>query len=86
MSRDDEFDECRGLWDERPVTEHSWRVPVREVMDNDFSLDIRNPASQEALVHRPPGELAEAILAKEQRIIQIMGIIRQRLETGPNGQ
>jgi hypothetical protein len=30
--RDAEFDECRALWDERPATEHSWRMPVAQVV------------------------------------------------------
>jgi len=78
--RDAEFDECRALWDERPVTEHSWLVPVEQVIENDYNLDIKNPSSQEALVHRPPEELAEAILVKEQRIAEIMTRIKQTLE------
>ena len=77
--RDAEFEECRGLWDERPVTEHSWLVPVEQVIENDHNLDIKNPASQEALVHRPPGELVAAILAKEQRIIEIMAELKEEL-------
>ena len=77
--RDAEFDECHALWDERPVTEHSWLVPVQQVIENNYNLDIKNPSSQEALVHRPPEELAEAILAKEQRIAESMARIKQTL-------
>ena len=74
--RDHEFDMCRELWDERPVTEHSWRVPVAEVMDNDYNLDLKNPASQEAMVHRPPEELVAGIVEKEQRILALMARIQ----------
>lgn len=77
--RDAEFDECRALWDERPETEHSWLVPVEQVVDNDYNLDIKNPSSQEALVHRPPGELAEAVLAKERRILALITEIQEAL-------
>jgi type I restriction enzyme M protein len=83
--RDAEFDECRALWDERPVTEHSWRVPVAQVIENEYNLDIKNPSSQGALVHRPPEELAESILAKEQRITEIIARIRIALESGYHG-
>ena len=58
------------------------RVPVEQVVENNYNLDIKNPSSQEALVHRPPGELAGAILAKEQRIVEIMAQIRTTLESG----
>jgi type I restriction enzyme M protein len=77
--RDTEFDECRALWDERPVTEHSWLVPVEQVIENDYNLDIKNPSSQEALVHRPPEELADSIAVKERRIIEIMTALKATL-------
>jgi len=77
--RDGEFDECCALWDERPVTEHSWRMPVAQVIENEYDLDIKNPGGQEALVHRPPEELVEAILTKEQRIVEIVDGIGQVL-------
>jgi len=77
--RDAEFDACRALWDERPVTEHSWLVPVEQVIENDYNLDIKNPSSQEALVHRPPEELAETILEKERRILALMAQIQEAL-------
>jgi type I restriction enzyme M protein len=77
--RDAEFDACRALWYERPDTEHSWRVPVAQVVKNNYNLDIKNPSSQEALAHRPPEELVESILVKEQRIAEIMAQIKQTL-------
>jgi type I restriction enzyme M protein len=77
--RDDEFDECRALWDERPETELAWRVPVAQVAENNYNLDIKNPSSREVLAHRPPEELVDSILLKEQRIAEIMTRIKQAL-------
>ena len=54
-----------------------------QVADNDYNLDIKNPAAQDALAHRSPEELAESILAKEQRIAEIMGKIKVALEVKP---
>jgi len=82
--KDAGFDECRTLWGERPVTEHSWLVAVEQVIENDYNLDIKNPSSQEVLVYRPPKELIEAILSKEQRITEITARIKQVL--GEAGQ
>jgi len=82
--KDAEFDECRALWDERPVTEHSWRVPVEQVIENGYNLDIKNPSSQNALVHRPPEELVAAILEKEQRIAEVMAHIAKTLRVSKN--
>jgi len=77
--RDAEFDECRALWDERPVTEHSWRVPVEQVVKNDYNLDIKNPSSQEALVHCSPRELVESVVEKERKILALMTRIQETL-------
>jgi type I restriction enzyme M protein len=77
---DAEFDACRALWDERPVTEQSWRVPLAQVADNNYNLDIKNPSSQEGLVHHSPEELVESILAKEERIVGIITQIKHMLE------
>jgi type I restriction enzyme M protein len=43
------------------------------------NLDIKNPNSAEALEHLSPEKLAEDILAKERRIIEIMGEIKAEL-------
>jgi type I restriction enzyme M protein len=78
---DDDFAECRALWDERPVTERSWRVPADHVAANHYNLDIKNPANQDALAHRSPEELVADILDKERRIVEIVARIRESLET-----
>jgi len=79
--KDDEFDACRAVWDERPVTEHAWRVPLAQVADNHYNLDIKNPSSQATLAYRTPEELVESILFKEQRIAEIMTKIKRSLGT-----
>ena len=43
------------------------------------NLDIKNPNAAEALEHLPPEQLVEDILAKELRIIEIMGEIKKVL-------
>lgn len=80
--RDAEFEECRAMWDERPVTEHSWLVPVEQVIESDYNLDIKNPSSRQALVHRPPEELLQSIVDKETRILELMEVVRRSLGTG----
>jgi hypothetical protein len=46
------------------------------------NLDIKNPNAAEALEHLPPEQLVEDILAKERRIIEIMGEIKAVLAKG----
>lgn len=67
----------------RRENDHAWRVKAEDVLDYDDSdflksvnLDIKNPNSAEALEHLPPKKLAEDIIKKERRIVEIIGGIR----------
>jgi type I restriction enzyme M protein len=46
------------------------------------NLDIKNPRGAPDLEHLPPEQLVEDILAKEQRIAEIMGEIKTVLAKG----
>jgi type I restriction enzyme M protein len=47
------------------------------------NLDIKNPNSKRDFEHMRPEQLVEDILKKEQRIIEIMGEIKQVLAQEP---
>lgn len=47
-----------------------------------YSLDIKNPNSRQDYEHKPPREMVEEIIAKEQRIAEIMQEIKQVLAEG----
>jgi type I restriction enzyme M protein len=55
---------------------------VKQIIDNGCNLDIKNPTAKEGLEHLPPHELVEGIVAKERRILQIMGEIKTMLAEG----
>jgi type I restriction enzyme M protein len=46
------------------------------------NLDIKNPNAAEDLEHLPPEKLVEDIVAKEKRIIDIMGDIKTAVQKG----
>ena len=48
-----------------------------------MNLDLKNPNAAEALEHLPPEKLADDILQKERRIIEMMGEIKDVLARGP---
>ncbi|MCC6239706.1 MAG: SAM-dependent DNA methyltransferase [Phycisphaerales bacterium] len=84
----EEFTDCVKWFQmkRRKETDHAWRVPVDDVLKYDgagalvsCNLDLKNPNSAAALEHLPPAQLAEDILAKERRIIQIMEEIKAEL-------
>ena len=58
-------------------------MPAAELLARGCNLDVKNPNAAEDLEHQPPEKLAADILAKEQRIIEIMREIQQLLARGP---
>ena len=70
----------------RKENDYAWRVAAKDVLKYDkhgalvsCNLDLKNPNSAEALEHLPPEQLADDILAKERRIIEIMEEIKAEL-------
>lgn len=80
--QDAEFGPIKEWWNNRKENEHSWCVPVNQIVDTEYNLDIKNPNSRQDLEHLPPGHLVDNILRKEQRIGEIMVEIKQVLTRG----
>ena len=78
----EDFSDCLTWWNDREENERAWRVPVERVTENGYNLDIKNPSAAQDFEHLPPEQLVEDILAKEQRIVEIMEDIRQSLVVG----
>jgi len=84
----EEFADCVKWFQlkRRRETDQAWRVSVDDVLKYDeagvlmsCNLDLTNPSSAEAMEHLPPQQLAEEILAKERRIIEIIEEIKAEL-------
>lgn len=84
----DEFADCIKWFQlkRRRESDHAWRVLVDDVLKYDAAgtlvscnLDLKNPRSAAALEHLPPEQLADDILAKERRIIEIMEEVKAEL-------
>jgi len=72
----EEFANCLAWWKDRAEGERTWRVPAEQIAGNGYNLDIKNPNGKKDLEQLPPVELLESILAKEERIVQIMDEIK----------
>ncbi|MDQ3605799.1 MAG: type I restriction-modification system subunit M [Gemmatimonadota bacterium] len=75
----EEFAGCLAWWQDREENERAWRVPVRQIVESGYNLDIKNPSAAPDYEHMPPEQLVEDILEKELRIVEILGEIRQAL-------
>jgi type I restriction enzyme M protein len=86
----EEFSGCLSWWKAREENKRAWKVPAKDVLKHDengnllsVNLDIKNPASKQDFEHLPPEQLANDILKKEQRIMEIMVEIKQALQETP---
>ena len=80
--RFEEFSDCINWFHpiaERQENEHAWKVNVKDVLKCNtegkvvsVDLDVKNPHSVEALVHLSPAEIANSIIHKEQRILELI--------------
>jgi type I restriction enzyme M protein len=82
----EEFAPCQAWWSNRHENNRAWKVRVEDVIKHDgagnvlsINLDLKNPNGPQALEHLPPDQLAEEILKKELRIVEIMTEIRRSL-------
>lgn len=87
----EEFADCLVWWHERTENERAWKVPVSEVLKYDatgnllsVNLDIKNPNGQQDFEHLPPEQLVADIWSKEQRILEILGEIKDVLKQKPS--
>jgi type I restriction enzyme M protein len=75
----EEFGTLRTWWEQRLENEHAWRVPVERIIESGYNLDIVNPRTAAGLQHMPPGQLVQSIIAKEQRILDLIAEIGEEL-------
>jgi type I restriction enzyme M protein len=75
----EEFSDCLAWWGDRHENARAWKVTATEILANGCNLDRKNPNAGEDTTHRPPAELVASILAKEQRITEIMERIHCQL-------
>ncbi len=90
-----EADTCRRFvvprlqtagWDSEPcqLNEQVTFSPMiaAQILSKSCNLDIKNPSAKDDLEHLPPEKLVEDILAKERRIVEIMGEVKAILAGG----
>ena len=75
----EEFKTCLEWWKKRKGNDQAWKVPATELMASNCNLDRKNPHAKEDIAHLPPEQIVESILAKERRIVEIMGEIKTLL-------
>lgn len=82
--QDEHMEDAWTKWQNRALSENSWIMPVRELVERGYDLTAKNPNRKEDYEHRSPEELAVSILDKEREIAAIVEEVQGLLE-GNNG-
>lgn len=61
-------------------SENSWSVPIETLRERGYDLSAKNPNHVDDYEHRPALELVQAIKAKEERIMELLGELEEILE------
>lgn len=67
-------------WQKRAQGENSWTLPIGEIVERGYDLSAKNPNRKDDYEHRPALELVQAIRAKEERILELLGELEAILE------
>ncbi|HSV67184.1 MAG TPA: class I SAM-dependent DNA methyltransferase [Mycobacteriales bacterium] len=82
--RDDDLADLETWWggperDGRLEGEHSWRVPVADLISKSYNLDLKNPHVGDGLAHRPPADLVADLIIGETEILTLLEEISREL-------
>jgi type I restriction enzyme M protein len=72
--RIEEFEPEKKWWKKRKTNEFAWKVPLKEIVDNGYNLDIKNPHNADT----GPGD-PDIILADYQKLLCQIAETRNRL-------
>jgi type I restriction enzyme M protein len=75
----EEFSDCMKWWYKRKENNQAWKVSSKELLDANCNLDHKNPRANVDFEHLPPDQLADDILKKEFRIVELMQEIKAAL-------
>jgi len=56
-------------------------VPIADVEEKGWNLDLRNPHGPEDLAHRPPGELLDELVQIEHEILAVLEDLQGQLRS-----
>jgi type I restriction enzyme M protein len=74
-----EFDAEKAWWEKRKETEQAWKVSIKEIVERNYNLDIKNPnAPTES--HEDPDELLAAYAEAMKQVADIQNKLKASLE------
>jgi type I restriction enzyme M protein len=81
----EEFDGEKAWWTKRQESEQSWKVPVSEIVKNNYNLDIKNPNAP-IEVHDDPEELLALHKKTVESMKELQHLLKSSLEHALGGK
>ncbi|MFZ2241252.1 MAG: N-6 DNA methylase [Gordonia amarae] len=80
----EEFSDCANWWGgreraDRVENEHAWKVPVAEIIEGGYNLDLKNPHRGDDLAHRPTGELVAELIDTERELLELLEELQREM-------
>jgi type I restriction enzyme M protein len=69
---DEDLIDCYNKWTTKAISNNSWIVDVKEIIEKKYDMTTKNPNRKDALEHNPPEQLVGSILEKEREIQAIL--------------
>ncbi len=74
-----EFNPLKEWWSERQENEQAWKVDIKDIKDNGFNLDIKNPHKEEEEEIHSASELLEMLHSSFSRSDELLNILKKEL-------
>ncbi|MFI0418654.1 class I SAM-dependent DNA methyltransferase [Spongiactinospora sp. 9N601] len=83
--RYEEFESSAAWWGgpdrvDRIENDHTWRVPIADLLASGFNLDLTNPNTTDDLSHRSPTELLAELIETEQEVLSLLTSLQKDVE------
>ncbi|WP_084526600.1 class I SAM-dependent DNA methyltransferase [Nocardia vaccinii] len=83
----DEFAECREWWGGpdragREKTPQAWCVPIEDLRERRYNLDLTNPNSADQAVNHDPADLVANLIQTEREILGLLEDLQKELGVG----
>lgn len=77
--KDEHMAELREWFGSRKENKNAWKVSIDEIREKGWSLDFKNPLTEQSLTNPDPGKIAEEITEKEEEISRLIKEIKKEL-------
>ncbi|MEH0108690.1 class I SAM-dependent DNA methyltransferase [Tersicoccus sp. MR15.9] len=68
--------------EDRTENDHAWTVPVEQIVERGYDLDLRNPHQADSLENRPVAEILDELVEVEKEILELLQGLRAEVGSG----